>query len=302
MKFIFALSTAIIVFVSFSFSQQVDCDVTINTDALTTSEAKDNLSDFVQQIKNYVNNYRWTQEETGDERIKCAINISFHGSQGDNHYMAQAFIGSQRAIFKTGRTTAVVRLMDDKWEFNYIRNQSLTHMDTRYDPLLSFLDFYIYLILGYDADTYQTNGGTPYFQKAFDIINIARGSGSDTKGWEPSAQGLYSRTQLIDELLNPKFQDFRKAVHIYHYRGLDSLYTNTPRPLKRVYLALDKIAKLREKINQTALVIRTFFDTKYLEIAETFLKSADPYIYSRLGKLDPEHQKSYDEYADKRRF
>ncbi|MBI5475570.1 MAG: DUF4835 family protein [Ignavibacteriales bacterium] len=282
-------------------AQEIDCDVTVNLDPLTTSEAKDNLSDFIQQIKTYINSHRWTQEEFGDRKIKCAMNISFQGSEGDNHYIAQAFIGSQRPIYQADKSTAVVRIMDDKWDFDYIRNQTLSHMETRFDPLLSFIDFYIYLILGYDADTYQTGGGTAYFQKSYEIVNIARGSATQAKGWDPSVQGLYSRSQIIDELLNPKFQDFRKAVHIYYFRGLDSLYTETKLPLKRIYLALDKLGKLKEKINQPSVIIRTFFDTKYLEIAETFQRSTDQTIYTRIAKIDPEHQKSYDEYDLKRR-
>lgn len=301
MRTVISLIIFISIFVTSSFTQEIDCDLTINLEALTISEAKDNLSDFSQQIQSYINDYRWTQGEFGEGKIKCALDISFHGSEGEHHYIAQVFVGSQRPIFKSEHTSAVIRIMDDKWEFDYIRNQALNHMETRFDPLLSFIDFYIYLILGYEADTYQTNGGTPYFQKAFDIANIARGSGTESKGWEQTTQGLYSRAQLVDELLSPKFQDFRKAVHIYHYRGIDSLYTNSKRPLKRVYLALDKLAKLREKINQTSLVIKTFFDTKYLEIAEIFLKSSDPSIYSRLSKIDPEHTKSYDEYEEKRK-
>ncbi|MBI5022287.1 MAG: DUF4835 family protein [Ignavibacteriales bacterium] len=298
----------IIIFAVLSFclttfiqAQEIDCDVTIDLEPLTTSEAKDNLNDFVQQLKNYINGHRWTQEDRGDQRIKCAINISFQGSEGEHGYKAQVFIGSQRPIYRADKSTAVVRIMDDKWNFEYIRNQTLTHMETRFDPLLSFIDFYIYLILGYDADTYQTGGGTPYFQKAYEISNIARGSASDAKGWESSTQGLYSRSQIIDELLNPKFQDFRKAVHIYHFRGLDSLYTEKKLPLRRIFLALDKIGKLREKINQPTIIIRTFFDTKYLEISETFQRSKEPSIYSRIAKIDPEHQKSYDEYDGKRR-
>lgn len=283
------------------FGQEIECDVTIDLTPLTTSEAKDNLSDFVQQIKTYINNHRWTQEDRTEQKISCAMNISFSGSEGEHGYQAQVFIGSQRPIYRGDRSTAVVRIMDDKWNFEYIRNQTLTHMETRFDPLLSFIDFYIYLILGYDADTYLTGGGAPYFQKAYDIVNIARGSATESKGWDYSTQGLYSRNQIIDELLNTKFQDFRKAVHIYHYRGLDSLYTEKKLPLKRIFLALDKIGKLREKINQPSIVLRTFFDTKYLEICEVFQRSADPSIYTRLGKIDPEHQKSYDEFDLKRR-
>jgi len=300
MKTLFAITVYFLAVVSTTIGQELDCDVSLNLESLTTTEAQDNLSDFVQQLKQYINNYRWLRDYEGNKIIKCAINISIHNSQGNNHYMAQAFIGSQRPIYKSSSNSAVLRLLDDQWEFDYIRNEALMHSESRYDPLLSFIDFYVYLILGYDADTYHTNGGTPYFQKAFEIVNLARGSGLDAKGWEQSPQNIYSRTQIVDELLNPKFQDFRKAVHTYHYWGLDSLFSNSPKSMKRILSSLDKIAKLKNKINQSSLIIRSFFDTKYLEIAEIFLKSANPSIYARLSRIDPAHQKTYDEYQTKR--
>ncbi|MDI6766643.1 MAG: DUF4835 family protein [Bacteroidota bacterium] len=301
MKYCFIIIVFFLLLFSHLTAQEIECEVKLNLESLTSSGGRDNLSDFTQQIKQYINSYRWTTEDYGDEKIKCTMDISIQGTKGEHQYVAQVFIGSQRPIYKAERNSAIVRLMDDKWEFEYIRNQTLTHIDSRFSPLLSFIDFYMYLILGYDADTYTSNGGTPYFQKAYDIVNSARGSATDTKGWDLAPQGTYSRAQLIDELLNPKFQDFRKAVHIYYYRGIDSLFTKKTRPLKRMLQALDKIGKLRQKINQPSLVIRTFFDTKYLEIAESFQKYTDPAIYNRLSEFDPEHKKTYDEYFEKRK-
>jgi len=282
-------------------AQEIDCEITTDVQRLTTAETRDNLSDFVQQLKQYVNTYTWTKEDFGNEKIKCTFNISFQGSVGDNHYITQVFIGSQRPVYKLGQNTAVTRIMDANWEFDYIRNQAFSHNDSRFDPLLSFIDFYIYLILGYDADTYHTNGGTAYFQKAMEIVNQSHGASSSGKGWELSPQGSYTRAQVIDELLNPKYQDYRKAVHVYYYRGLDSLYRDPEKALKKMYSALEKIGKLRVKNNHPIVVLKTFFDTKYLEIAEKFLKDPDPSIYAKLSKIDPAHQQTYDEYAVKPR-
>jgi len=276
------------------FAQEIECDVAINTQQLP-AEARENLNDFAQQVKQYINSYQWTKEGLGGEKIKCSIDISFQGSPKDNHYVAQAFIGSKRQIYKSDHNTAVLRVLDDKWDFDYFRYQPLSHNDFRFDPLLSFLDFYIYLILGCDFDTYGVADGTTYFQKAMEIVNKARGSSGT--GWEFSSQSTYQRGQFVDELLNPKFRDLREAVYRYHYKGLDLLYKDPNKAKKNIFSALEKIRKLQKKINQRSLAMRIFFDTKYLEIAETFLDEPDRTIYLKLAKIDPAHQKSYEEYS-----
>jgi hypothetical protein len=282
-------------------AQEIECEISIDVQRLTSTDAKDNLSDFVQQLTQYINSYRWTKEDFQGEKIKCTMSISVLGSTGNNHYTAQAFIGSQRPIYKAGRNTAVTRFIDDKWEFDYTRYQSLAHTESRFDPLLSLIDYYAYIILGYDADTYHTNGGTVYFQKAMDIVNKSRGASGAGNGWEASSQGSFSRMQLLDELLGPKFQDFRKAVHVYYYRGLDSLSMDPQRALKKILSALEKIGKLRDKINQPSLLIRTFFETKYMEIAEVFLQDDDRSVYAKLIQIDSGHQQAYEQASAKRR-
>lgn len=298
MKLILSIAFILLV-ISSAPSQEISCDVTLNLEALTTAEARENLSDLRQQIVSYINTHRWTKENFGAEKIYCSMDIMITGATA-NQYTAKVFLGSKRPIYKAENNTAVLRLVDDKWEFEWIRNQSITHIENRFDPFLSFIDFYIYLILGYDADTYSRNGGTPYFEMANDIINYSRSAANPGKGWEPNTQGIYSRVQLVDELLNPKFEPFRRAVHTYYYRGLDSLFGKKERALKRMYSAIDNIRNLMLKINQPSLAVRTFFDTKYMEIAESFLDYSKEDIYTELAKIDPVHQSTYEEYADKR--
>lgn len=276
-------------------AQELDCDVQFQNESILSAEARDNLTDFLNQARQYINSYRWTQEDLGDLKIKCAITISFQGSPRPNHYSVQAFIASTRPIFRSDRNTAVVRFKDDSWEFDYVRGQPFIHSDSRFDPVLSFLDFYAYIMLGYDFDSYRAGDGTPYFQKALEIANRARGS--VTTDWEASTQSTYSRGALIDELTSPKFQDFREAVYRYHYKGLDLLTKDEARARKNMLAALMKIANLRERINQRSLVIRTFFETKYQEITEIFSKDPDLTIFGKLGQIDPDHKTNYDEAA-----
>jgi len=275
-------------------AQEIDCTITTSMEALA-GDARENLSDFLPQVQQYVNSYRWTNVDLGGEKIKCSMDIQFKGSPRDGHFSVQVFVGSQRPIFESGGSnTALARILDDSWEFDFVRSTPLLHNDARFDPLMSFLDFYIYIMLGYDFDSYKAGDGTPYFQKALEIANRARSAGNAGPGWEATSQNTYSRGLLVDELLNPRFYEFREAVYKYHYKGLDLLAKDDMRARKNILAALEKIGQLQNKINQPTRIIMLFFETKHLEIAKVFSKDPDLTVFSRIIKIDPAHQMDYE--------
>lgn len=290
---LFVISLALLLFPSVSKTQEFDAQVKIDMQQLS-SEVRDNLSDFVQQTTKYINDYKWTEENFGNDKIVCTFEIHFTSSQGSNHYIAQVFIGSTRPIHKLNKSTAVLRLKDENWEFDYTRFQALQHGNFQFNPLVSFFDFYCNIILGYDFDTWGIEEGTKYFEKAMDIINNARSAGTTGTGWEIGSENTYSRARLVDELLNTQFRSFREAAHRYHYRGLDLLFRKPEQGKKNILAALESIGNLQQKINQPSLIIKTFFETKYLEIADTFRGYADPDVFQKLEKIDPPHVQAYE--------
>ncbi len=298
MKSVIFLVCSLLLLVTLVRAQELDCTVTMKQEGLP-SQAIDNLADFVNQVTQYMNSYRWTNVDLGGERIKCRIDVAFTGSPRTNHYVAQAFIGSERPIFQSeNQSTAVLRLKDDKWEFDYTRSVSLVHNEMNFDPLASFLDYYAYIILGFDFESYKAGNGTPYFQKAVDIVNRARGAGNAGPGWDITSENVYSRPQFVDEIMNPRLYDFRVAFYKYHYKGLDLLAKDDVRARRNILAALEKIGNLQEKINMRTLILNTFFETKYLEIAQTFAKDPDLTVFTRLSKIDPTHQQDYDRYRN----
>ncbi len=285
-------------------AQELDCEVTINTQLLT-SDALDNLSDFQAQIKTYLGNTHWTKEDFGSDRIKCTFSIFFQGSPGEGRYSAQVFIGSQRKIWDARRkrplekSSVLLRIFDEKWEFSYTRGLPLIRNEYRFDPLTSFLDFYAYLVLGFDYDSYESAAGTPYLQKALNVFNLSRSAGAP-KGWEFPGSGSYSRTRLIDELMNARFDDFRAAMYVYHGEGLDYMTKDSSAAVAKILRAVDMIGNVKEKINRQSVAIKTFFDSKYLELCQLFLNYPDENVYRKFSLIDPTHQKYYEEYRQKR--
>lgn len=275
-------------------AQDIDCTVQVNYEAVPSTN-KDLLRDFGTDVRDYVNNYKWRSESVG-QKVKCTLSIFVQGVIGDNRYSAQVFIGSQRPIFGSEKSTAVIRLFDDAWQFTYLRGQPINHNPYTFNDLTSFLDFYCYLILGADDDTYERLSGTVMYQRASDIASLGRSSGA--VGWQFTA-GTYNRTQFINELLNPKFEPLRSAIWRYHYAGLDSLAMNPENAYANLLRAVETIARTAKQVDPRNLLIRSFFDTKYMEIADLFSRYSDPSVFTLFENVDPSHTKTYEEYKIK---
>jgi hypothetical protein len=272
-------------------AQELECTVTINTDLLT-AEARENLNNFAEQVQTYINSYRWTEEDLGGEKIAFTVSISFQGSPSPNRYTAQAYIGSSRKIFGLDKNTALLRVIDENWEFLYQPNSQILHDETVFDPLASFLDFYCYLVIGLDFESYEPRAGIPYLEQAMNVVNVASSGG---KGWQIGSPTEYSRGEYIDEVLSPKYEPVRMAIYRYHYFGLDRLYFSEEKAKKSMLSALKSIGNVMTQTNQASQFVKIFFDAKYLEIAETFRGYPDTEVWETLMQIDPGHRQTYDD-------
>lgn len=279
-----------------TLAQEVDATVMVNYESVATTN-KDLLRDFEADVRDYLNNFKWGGDNL-DEKIKCTFNIFIKSALSEERYSAQIFVGSQRRLYGSGKSSAVLRIMDETWEFTYVKNRPINHSTYTFHDLASVLDFYVYLIIGSDYDTYEKLSGKPFLQRAADVASLGRSSGQ--KGWEPSKSG-YSRVQFISELNDNKFTPVRTASYIYYFTGMDSLAVNPPRAWKNIIKALDMIAKTKAIVDPRNVVIRSFFDSKHMELAETFLTYPDPAVYIKLSSIDPSHQQTYEEYRAKRK-
>lgn len=273
---------------------QIDCDVTVNFEQV--SAAKEKLQNFERDVESYVNSQKWSTDDLAGEKIKCTINIFFTSASDGNSYKAQAFIGSSRPIFvgknPSQKSTPMVRIFDDKWDFVYIDGQPLFRNEAQYDPLTDFLDFYMLVILGFDYDSYDKLSGTDYFRKAFTMCNQAP---SNANGWDRGTGSTYSKYNLLEEILNPNNQSFREGWHTYHFRGLDLLATKPERAYENMLVLLNTIKTLKQSTNPRALLFKNFFDTKYGELAETFKGYHDRSVFQLLTQIDQAHQNAYEE-------
>ena len=165
----------LILFPTSGTAQELDCRVQIDDSQLSGAESEfDFLSDLERKIQEYMNTRSWTDDQfLRHERISCSMQIVILESISISEFRSRLIVTSRRPIYGTTQSSVVVRVNDPEWRFEFSRGSTLNFDLDRYDPLTSVLDFYAYLILGYDYDTFSPLGGTSYFEKARTVTDQA---------------------------------------------------------------------------------------------------------------------------------
>lgn len=273
-----------------SFSQELNCKVTVNMDNLTNA-SRDLLSDFQNTISDYLNKTRFTSQDWQGDRINCSITVLFLTGTTDFNYTAQVIVSSQRPVYRSVKNTLMLSINDPNWIFSYQKGQGLFLNQNSFTPLTSFLDYYAYMIIGFDMESDYQFGGTPFFNKAINIVNLATTS-SSSKGWIRTS-GTYSRQALVEDLLNDKYRPFREAFYQYYY-GIDIFPINHKIGQQKIIYLINTIYSMRDKIDFLSILIKTFFDARSGEIVEYLKGYPDSNIYTILKKIDPSHTSRYD--------
>jgi hypothetical protein len=277
-------------------AQELDATVTVNSEQLATAE-RERVENFGKQIQDYLNNSKFTNQAWDGERIKCSFTIVFQNASDEITYTAQLVVASQRPIYGTKSSSKMFYVLDNQWQFKYEKNQAMYFNQSNFDPLTSFLDFYAYLIIGLDTDSFYSLGGTDYFQKALDIT--AKGGASQyAKGWQTESSA-YNRRTLIDNLLNSKYQVFRQDYFNYHYNGIDLLASSKPEMrqmgINNIVRLIRNLDRMKDQVDWRSVLLRVFFDAKAVEMAEILRNYPDKTIYDSLKRIDPSHTTKYDE-------
>lgn len=282
----------LILLTSVSFAQELNCKVNANYEGLSVNN-RELLVNFASEVERYMNTTQFTGESWDGEKIDCSLDIFFVGGSSDVDYSAQVVVVSTRPIFNSDRQSPMLTINDPTWSFRYVKNQAFYANQSIFEPLTSFLDFYANIIIGFDWETWKDLGGTLFFKKAFDIVNLANSS-AYKKGWERS-NSSYSRWGLCEDLINDKFRPFREAFYEYHVGGVDYFMVNKPLAQERIVNLINVLNEMKIKTDINSALIRQFFDSKYGEIIELLRGYSDSSIFAKLKKIDPSHSSKYEE-------
>lgn len=249
-------------------SQELNAKVTVNSDKIAGSN-KQIFSTLEKSLTEFINQTKWTDKNfKPQERINCAFTIIVNSQPSPNRFDASIQIQSTRPVYNTSYATPVINLKDNDFSFRYNEFDPLIFNPTTFDSnLVSTIVFYVYVILGVDADTFALNGGKAYLKQAENVMLQAQQSG--ISAWSNQVGGKQNRFTLIDNLLSPKLISFKNTLYNYHRKGLDILSEDKQKGKQFIENAVTSIQSLYNKTISNYL-IRLFLDAKSDEIVALF--------------------------------
>jgi len=271
-------------------AQEFNCNVSVNYLNLTGNDFSF-LKELGERIREYINDRRWTDDRFEDyERIDCNMQIVITQALTLTRFSARIVIASRRPVYGTAQQTTVALFNDDSWVFDYPRGTPLIFDPDRFHPITSVINFYAYLMLGYDYDTFSEMGGTVQFEKARIVAELAELSGAI--GWN-SLQGEGSRGELIAQIMDPRYRELRKAYMDYHLLSLDQFIVDPDKARKTMLDIVGRLEGLTEDVSRS-YYLDAFFTAKYKELSAVFQgSSVANQAYDTLTRIDPSHLSDY---------
>jgi len=296
---LFHLLLLMILPISSSFSQELNCQVSVLTDARVevNSTEQEIIKQMKQSVYDFMNDTKWTEDEfKTEERINCNIQIQIKTIPSSGSYTGYIQVQFNRPAFNSNYNSVLFNFQDDDVAFSFSRNAVLQYNENQYkDNLTSILSFYAYFILGMDYDSFSLKGGTPHFTKAQQIVTNAQVSGA--AGWKANETGKRNRYWLVENILQPAFEPVRDCNYIYHRKGIDMLYENKVAGKKAMYDALNKLTPVVQR-NPNNLNTLNFLYSKIQEfknvLSDSETKEKTDFV-NLLKKLDSGNSSLYQE-------
>ncbi len=243
----------------------------------------------------FLNNTKWTTDVFEvQEKINCNFQLTINKFDGPS-IDASLIINANRPIFNASIATTTINFKDDFVNFQFNRDQIMQYSENQFrDNLTSTFAFWVYMILGYDYDSFSLEGGTKFFTLAQQIVTMAQVSGS--KGWSQNESTKSNRFFIIDNHLNSLYQPLRAAYYNYHRQGLDLMFNDMEKARKNIIAALKPLEEI-QNARFGSINLQIFTLAKRDEFVNVFSKAEageKTEVIAILKKIDPTNGEKYD--------
>lgn len=274
-----------------STAKAQELNVTVNVNFQKIGGADQQLYQAMQtSIMEFINTRKWTDDVFQEqERIIGSITIMLDERLSANQFKATAQIQSTRPVFNSGYTTVLINQTDPDWVFEYVEFQPMDfEINTHLNNLTSLVAYYVYMMLGFDYDSFSPLGGTVFFQKAQQIVVNAQNAVEP--GWRQS-QSLRNRYWFVENVLNADFQGFRDGLYLYHREGLDQMSKpdNMMEARKKTTEAITKMHTVHKR-KPGSMLQQLYLKGKQAEIIGIYgkaLPAEKANVINLLSEIDP---------------
>ncbi len=279
--------------ITFSRSQELQCMIQISSPGMSETD-RQILQTLQSDIYEFINQRNWTDYQyEPEERIEASILITVNEKVGSDEYRGTIQVQSRRPVYQTSYSSPIINHNDRDFIFRYVEDQPLEYADnTHTSNLTSVLAYYAYLIIGFDFDTFTPMGGTPYFEKAQAIVNLAQNA--PERGWK-SFEGQRNRYWLMENIFNSRYSNVRQALYTYHRLGFDRMTENMEMARTEVVNALEMLQRTHRQ-RPGSYLMSIIMTTKGDELVNLFSEAPameKNQVVQILSEIDPANSARY---------
>lgn len=252
-------------------AQELNCSVEINSDKVA-NVSKDIFNTLKQAITEYLNNTKWTDAQfMTNEKIQCKMffTISEYNSS-TNKMKGDLQVQSQRPVYNSSYTTTILNFKDTKIEFSYQENEPLTYSEQDWQSnLTGILNYWAYMIIAMDFDTFAPNGGDPYYEKAAQVVRMAQSTGES--GWK-AFEDTKNRSAVLSAFTDKATSGIRDVLYNYHRQGLDQMVTSVDKGRMTITQCLETLKQVYDAAPMS-VCLSMFRDAKMDELVNIYSKA-----------------------------
>jgi len=291
------LSSFIVLLVMAAFSvsaQELNCSVTINADKIQGTN-KQVFETLQNAVTDYFNTTVFTNSKyASNERIECRFFLTVTSYQ-DNTFTGDIQVQSLRPVYNSSYTSTLINFKDSKVEFSYAENEPLVFSENSMESqLTAILNFYAYLILAVDSDSFAPRGGEPYFDRLAQIVQMAQSSGES--GWK-AFEDTKNRSAVLASFTDASTSGVRDMIYAYHRQGLDNMSVSVDKGRAAVTKSLSVIEAVY-KAAPMSVALSMFKDAKLDELTNIYSQAPAQEreaVYKLLEPIYPTEQKRLEE-------
>lgn len=250
-------------------AQELRCNVEVNSQKIEGTN-KSLFETLKQSIADYLNENKFsTATFSPTEKIECTFYLTVSEYENDR-IKGDIQLQLSRPVYNSTYTTTLFNFKDNKVEFEYREGDPLVFNETtQQSNLTAILDFYAYLFLALDFDSFSPEGGQVFYDKAQAVVQAAQSSGE--VGWK-AFEDTKNRAAVLLAFSDANTSGMRKLLYDYHRKGLDEMVTSPDKGRATITESLKELQTVYKNAPMS-VALSIFRDSKLDELVNLYSKA-----------------------------
>lgn len=252
-------------------AQELRCNVEINSQQIEGTN-KSVFETLQEAMNTYMNETKFSKATfSPNEKIDCRLFFTV-SEYTDDRIKGDLQVQLSRPVYNSTYTTTLFNFRDTKIDFEYREGDPLIFNENSEESnLTAILDYYAYLFLALDFDSFSPNGGQPFYDKMASIVQQMQSRGE--VGWR-TFEDTKNRAAVLNSYTDSNTSGIRKLLYDYHRKGLDEMATSPDKGRASITSSLSELKTMYSNAPMS-VGLSIFRDSKLDELVNVYSKSPE---------------------------